>query len=221
MVLFHLHKREKIVATIQRRKKPKPSEKMPKENVLVWTDSPMSYACLPSSSATATSGPMVLPLWCGSIFPLSAVLWAINWGLGLLREVPCVCTLVSQKLGWLEQRVGGFCRKSDQLESARSVLVWVCLWLRNVGRSSFIPKLVCCYGACHLLVVSQLCHWASSGYTLLCIRFHLYSFVRYSAVSVQCLRQRDPSYSRGLLGFGARRRGLCRYLSDLQTSGIC
>ena len=48
----------------------------------------------------------------------------------------------------------------------------------------------------------ELCHWASSGYTLLCIRFHLCSFVLCSAVSVHCLRQWDPRTHEDCLALG-------------------
>lgn len=92
-------------------------------------------------------------------------------------------------LGQLEQSLGWFCRKSDQLERQDCVCLWMCLWQRNVGRSSFTSKLVCCYEACHISLESQLCYWASSGYAHLWILFHFCSFVLCSAVFVQCLRQ--------------------------------
>lgn len=36
---------------------------------------------------------------------------------------------------------------------------------KKVGRSSFTSKLVSWFESCHVLLVCQLCYWASSGYT--------------------------------------------------------
>jgi len=63
MVLFvsFAQKRENCCYYTEK-KKPKPSEKASEEDVLLWADSAVSYACLPSSLPTATSGSTVLPL---------------------------------------------------------------------------------------------------------------------------------------------------------------
>lgn len=125
----------------------------------------------PSLRATATVGSVVLPLWCSRIFIFSGMLWVVNWGLRFTER-------------------GALCMYSYESKTGMS---WIkCWWIlynwwsageaRQVRRSSFIPNLVHCYETCHTFIESQLCHWASSGYTLLCIHFHLCSFALYSAV---------------------------------------
>lgn len=79
----------------------KKSRKASKEYVLFWPDSLMSYTFLPYLQLQQ------LGLWCclSDVAGFSSFLVCYEWlieALGLQREVPCVCTLMNQKLGCLE-----------------------------------------------------------------------------------------------------------------------